>query len=154
MKIRVQKLENENNLLNVESNILKSDNLNLKSELEVSKKNLTETQRKLSSFMKGKEVLDNLTQIVSNKHKKRLGFEGETSQILKKNSSKDSVIRFVRAFNQKSNIKQSLLHSKKFGHLEKPKTCLKTTSEQNLKTKISKPQSNYPYNKIGYVQNY
>ena len=62
---------------------MKSDNSILKSELEVSKKNLIETQRKLSSFMKGKEVLDNLTHFVSNKDKKGIGFEGETSQIPK-----------------------------------------------------------------------
>ena len=58
---------------------------------------MAESENKLNKFVKGKEALDCLTMITSNKEKKRLGFQGESSQIPKKNNAKTPVIRFVRA---------------------------------------------------------
>ena len=101
IKLKIQKLSVENKLFVEESNFLKSDNLKLKFELESSQKNFIETQYKLNSFIKGKEVLDNLTQLTSNKNKRGLGFEGQSNKNTKENFSKKIVIKFIKASKQK-----------------------------------------------------
>ena len=80
MKLRVQKLSDENKLVLEESNALKYENSHLKSNFESSQKNLIEIQNKLKSFIKGKHALDNLAQLTSNKNKKGLGFKGQSSK--------------------------------------------------------------------------
>ena len=86
----------------VESKSLSLENKKLKSELESVQKALTELELKLNKFVKGKEALDRLTTITSNKEKRRLDFQGETSQASKKNHSKTLVIIFIHASHQKS----------------------------------------------------
>ena len=54
------------------------ENQKLKSKLETAQKALVDLENKLNRFMKGKEALD-LTMITSNKEKRRLGFQGESS---------------------------------------------------------------------------
>ena len=76
IKLKFQKLSDENKIFAEESNFLKSKNLKLKYELESSQKNFIETQNKLNNFIERKEVLDILTQLASNKNKRGLGFEG------------------------------------------------------------------------------
>ena len=85
--------------------------------------------------MKGKEALDCLTMITSNKEKKELGFQGESSQIPKKNNSKTLVIKFVRASDQKSWFKQLLLYSQKACQVRNLKNSSKTVSLQPQKPK-------------------
>ena len=85
--------------------------------------------------MKGKEALDCLTMITSNKEKKGLCFQGESSQIPKKNNSKTPIIKFVRASNQKSWSKQSLLYSQKACQVKNLKKSFKTVSLQPQKLK-------------------
>ena len=84
-----------------ESKSLSLENLKLKSELESAQKALTESELKLNKFVKGKEDLDSLTTITSNKEKRGLGFEGETTYALRENQSKTPVIRFISASDQK-----------------------------------------------------
>ena len=100
--LEVQKLRDENKLFMEESNSLKSENLILKSKLESSQKNFIETQNKLSSFIKGKEDLDNLTQLTSNKNKRGLRFEGQSSKDTKEIFLKKIVIKFIKTSEQKS----------------------------------------------------
>ena len=88
-----------------ESKSLSLENLKLKSELDSAQKALTESELKLNKFVKGKEALDSLTTITSNKEKRGLGFQGETSQTSKKNQSKTPIIRFISTSNQKSQFK-------------------------------------------------
>ena len=109
LKLRVQQMDREIQPHIVESKSLSLENQKLKSELDSVQKALTELELKLNKFVKGKEALDSLTTITSNKEKRGLDFQGETSQTSKKNHSKTPVIRFINAFNQKSQLKQSLL---------------------------------------------
>ena len=114
-KLEVQKLRDENKLFIEESNSFKYENLRLKSELELAQKNFIETQNKLNSFIKGKEVLDNLTQLTLNKNKRGLGFEGQSSKDTKEEFFKKTIVKFVKASEQKPQvkIKQSLLYNQK-----------------------------------------
>ena len=84
-----------------ESKSLSITNQRLKSKFETTLKTLAESENKLNKFVQGKEALDCLTMIISNKEKRGLGFQGESSQIPKKNNSKTHVIRFVSTSNQK-----------------------------------------------------
>ena len=98
----------------------------------------------------GKEVLDSLTTITSNKEKRRLGFQGETSQASKKNHSKTPIIRFISASDQKSQFKQSLLYSQKANQAKHPKNSFKTVSPKPQKPKmpeliLSKPKLRQSY---------
>ena len=104
-KLKFQKLSDENKLLVEKSNFLKSKNLKLKYELGSSQKNFINTQNKLNNFIKGKEVLDNLTQLTSNKNKRGLGFEGQSSKDTKENFSKKNVIKFSKVSEQKLQVK-------------------------------------------------
>ena len=109
-----------------ESKSLSLENLKIKSELDSAQKALTESELKLNKFVKGKEALDSLTTITSNREKRGLGFEGETSYASRKNQSKTPVIRFIRASDQKSQFKQSLLYSHKSSQAKSFKNSSKT----------------------------
>ena len=97
LKLRVQEMDKEIQPCIAESKYLFLENLKLKSELESAQKALTESELKLNKFVKAKEALDSLTTITSNKEKRGLGFEGETSYASKQNHSKTPVIRFIIA---------------------------------------------------------
>ena len=105
LKLRVQQMDKEIQPCITESKSLSLENLKLKSELESVQKALTDSKLKLNKFVKGKEALDSLTTITSNKEKRGLGFQGETSQASKKNNSKTLVIIFISASDQKSQFK-------------------------------------------------
>ena len=89
--------------------------------------------------MKGKEALDSLTMITSNKKKRGLGFQGESSHVSKKNHSKTPVIRFISASDQKSQFKQSLLYSQKASQAKHLKNSFKIVSPQPQKPKMLEP---------------
>ena len=126
IKLRVQQMDREIQPHIAESKSLSLENQKLKSELEVVQKALAESEIKLNKFVKDKEALDSLTMITSNKEKRGLGFQGETSQASKKNQSKTLVIRFISASDQKFQLKQSLLYSQKSTQPKSSKNSLKT----------------------------
>ena len=84
------------------SKSLSLKNQRLKSELESAQKALTESENKLNKFMKDKEVLDSLTMITSNREKRGLGFQRESSHASKQNHSNTPVIIFISTSEQKS----------------------------------------------------
>ena len=100
MKFRVQKLDKENKAYLEESKTYYIENSQLKTDLEITGKKLTEVEEKLNKFVKGKETLDNLANLTSNVSKKGLRFEVKSSknaQKSKNNLSKKSTIKFVKA---------------------------------------------------------
>ena len=76
LKLRVQRMDKEIQPCIAESKSLSLENLKLKSKLDSTQKALTESELKLNKFVKGKEALDSLTMITSNKEKRGLSFEG------------------------------------------------------------------------------
>ena len=89
-------MDKENKSYLDENKHLSIENQQLKIELEDTLKKLAETKENLNKFVKGKELLDSLTMLTSNKDKKGLGFKGKSSHNSKENHSKDFVIRFVK----------------------------------------------------------
>ena len=83
IKLRVQQMDKEIHSHLDESKSLSIANQRLKSELETTLKALAKSKNKLNKFVKGKEALDSLTMITSNKEKRGLDFQGESSQYLK-----------------------------------------------------------------------
>ena len=67
----------------VESKSFSLENQKLKSELESAQKVLTKSENKLNKFVKGKDVLDSLIMITSNRKKRRLDFQEESSHASK-----------------------------------------------------------------------
>ena len=130
LKLRVQRMDKEIQSCIAESKSLSLEILKLKSELESVQKALNESKLKLNKFVKGNEFLDSLTTITSNKEKRGLGFEGETSYASRKNQSKTPVIRFISASDQKSQFKQSLLYSQKFSQAKSFKNSSKIVIPQ------------------------
>ena len=122
-----------------ESKSLSLENQKLKFKLDSAKKTLTELELKLNKFVKGKETLDSLTTITSNKEKRGLGFQGETSQASKKNDSKTLLIRFISTSDQKSQFKQSLLYSQKASQAKSSKNSVKPVTPQPQKPKSPEP---------------
>ena len=111
----------------------------LKFELEFAQKALAKSETKLNKFVKGKEALDSLTTITSNREKRRLDFQGESSHASKQNYSKTSVIRFISVSDQKSHFKQSLLYSQKISQAKDPNNSFKTISPKSQKPKRPEP---------------
>ena len=79
LKLRVQQMDREIQPHLAESKSLSLENQKLKSEFEAVQKALAESEIKLNKFVKGKEALDSLTNITSNREKRGLDFQGETS---------------------------------------------------------------------------
>ena len=74
LKLRVQQMDREIQPHTAESKSLYLENQKLKFELEAIQKALAEPENKLNKFVKGKEALNNLTTITSNREKRGLGF--------------------------------------------------------------------------------
>ena len=125
LKLRVQQIDREIQPHIVESKSFSLENQKLKSELEAAQKALTDSESKLNKFVKGKETLDSLTMITSNRKKRRLSFQGESSHASKKNHSKTPIIRFISASDHKSQFKQSLLYSQKASQAKSSKNNFK-----------------------------
>ena len=105
-------------------------NQKLKSELKAAQKVLADSEIKLNKFVKGKEALDSLTMITSNREKRGLDFQAESSHASKQNHSKTPVIKFISTSNQKSQFKQSLLFSQKACQVKNLENSSKTVSLQ------------------------
>ena len=114
---------------------INNSRLSWKTLLRDTLKKLVETKEKLNKFVKGKESLDSLTMLTSNKDKKGLGFEGNSSHNSKKNHSKDFVIRFAKVSDQKSHFKQSPLYCQKTCQLKNLKISSKTNNQQHQRLK-------------------
>ena len=128
LKLRIQQMDREIQPHIAESKLFSLENQKLKSELEAAQKTLAESKIKLNKFVKGNEALDTLTMITSNREKRRLEFQRESSHASKQNHSKILVIRFISASDQKSQFKQSLLYSQKASQAKEPKNSFKTVS--------------------------
>ena len=122
-----------------ESKSFSLENQKPKSELEAAQKTLAKSENKLNKFVKDKEALDNLTMITSNKEKRRLSFQRESSHASKQNHSKTLIIIFISASDQKSQFRQSLLYSQKASQVKHPNNNFKTISPKPQKLKRPEP---------------